>query len=163
MVQSLKRYGRRNNRFKNACYLLSRGIRRWQTVFIYWVRFRPPSRNLLFNPLGVVMAGLNLLSLFKCWFHIKSKLVCPGLIFSHLGFNEQLQIIGYISRSWPLGLVLFLQQKRTKMPPLRLMLWRFLLRPGQSLPHQLPMDIGTEERLLMGAASVAYNENIGVN
>jgi hypothetical protein len=38
------------------------------------------------------------------------------------GFNEHFQIMGNITRSWPQGLVLFLQQKRTKMPPLRLML-----------------------------------------
>ena len=44
------------------------------------------------------------------------------LISSFNDFNYQFQSMGYITRSWPRGLVLFLQQKRTKMPPLRLML-----------------------------------------
>ncbi len=30
------------------------------------------------------------------------------------------------------------------------------------MPHQLPMAIGTEERLLKGAASVAYNKIFGI-
>ncbi len=44
------------------------------------------------------------------------------LISSFNGFNKQFQFMGNITRSWPRGLVLFPQQKRTKMPPLRLML-----------------------------------------
>ena len=45
-------------------------------------------------------------------FILKYILVCRELIFYSFGFNEQLHIMGYITRSWPQGLVLFLQPAR---------------------------------------------------
>ena len=49
---------------------------------------------------------------FKSWFYIEYIPSCRKLIFYFIDLGEQLQIMGYITRSWPQGLVLFLQPAR---------------------------------------------------